>query len=141
MKTIPVIRRDLGRAKALLAEAGVRNPKVELIVAEPPCQLQVAEMIQAMTKEAGFETRLLALETGTAVQKADRGDHEAMLLGWPGFVDPDQNIDTVLSCKGTLNYSGYCNADFDRLLERRVPQPDIAERVTLYTNGREILAR
>ena len=141
MKTIPVIQRDLGRARALLAEAGVRNPKVELSLPNLPVQLQVAEMIQAMTKEAGFETRLLALETGTAVQKADRGDHQAMLLGWPGFADPDQNIAPVLSCRGTLNYSGYCNEDFDRLLEQARAVSDGDERVRFYTKASEMLSR
>ena len=79
MKTVPVLRRDLERAKALLAEAGVRNPKVELSLPNVPVQLQVAEMIQAMTREAGFETRLLALEVGTAMQKADRGESSGLL--------------------------------------------------------------
>ena len=44
------------------------------------------------------------------------------------------------SCKGTLNYSGYCNAEVDRLLDAARHSPDIAERVRLYTRVREILA-
>jgi peptide/nickel transport system substrate-binding protein len=141
MRTVPALRRDVARAKALLAEAGVRNPKVELLLPNVPVQLQVAEMIQAMTREAGFDTRLLALEVGTAIQKADRGDYEALLAGWPGFADPDMNIFGMLACRGALNYSGYCSAEVDRLLEEARAPSSIDERVRLYTAVSDLLSR
>ena len=141
MKTVPVLRRDVAGAKALLAEAGHRNPKVELSLPNVPVQLQVAEMIQAMTREAGFETRLLALEVGTAIQKADRGEYEALLALWPGFADPDMNIFGMLACKGALNYGGYCNAEVDRLLEEARAHSSVDERIRLYTAVSELLSR
>jgi peptide/nickel transport system substrate-binding protein len=141
LETIPPVRRDLERAKALLAEAGIPNPKVELSLPNIPVQLQVAEMIQAMTREAGFETTLRALETGTAVQRADRGDYQAMLLMWPGLADPDQNVSPVLACNGSVNYSGYCNASFDRLLEEARASRNVDDRVRLYTKASEMLSR
>jgi len=140
LATIAAPRRDVARAKDLLAAAGVPNPKVELTLHTIPVQSQVAELIQAMTREAGFDTKLVVLETGSAIQAGHRGDHQAYLNGWPGFLDPDHNIFSMLHCKGSLNYSGYCNNEVDGLLEKARAMTDVAERVRLYTRVREILA-
>ena len=42
-------------ARALLAEAGVPNPKLTLSVINAPTDTQVGEVIQAMALEAGFD--------------------------------------------------------------------------------------
>jgi peptide/nickel transport system substrate-binding protein len=141
LKQIPVARRDVARAKALLAAAGEPHPRIELMLLNVPVQLQVAEMIQAMAREAGFDLKLLALETATAVNAADKGNYEAALIGWPGFVDPDANIYSMLACGAPLNYGGYCNREVDRLLDAARSRADTEERVRLYTRVREILAQ
>lgn len=42
-------------ARALLAEAGVPNPKLTLSVINAPTDTQVGEIIRAMAPEAGFD--------------------------------------------------------------------------------------
>jgi peptide/nickel transport system substrate-binding protein len=140
LKSIPATTRDLARAKALLAAAGERNPKVELTLFNNPVSLQIGQLIQAMAGEAGFQVKLLALETIMALSSAEKGNYEAFLTGWPGFVDPDQNIYSMLACQAPLNYSGYCNPEVDRLLNSARAAADTQTRVTLYTRVREILA-
>jgi len=140
LKSFPPQRRDVAKAKALLASAGQPNPNVELTVLNIPAFMQVGQMIQAMTKEAGFDVKLLSLETVSAIQAGEKGDYEALLMGWPGFTDPDMNIYNVLTCKAQLNYSGYCNNEVDRLLDAARASADLSERVKLYTRVREITA-
>ena len=140
LRSFPHTTRDLAKAKALLAAAGERNPKVELMMINTPGSLQIGQLIQAMAGEAEFDVKLLALETATALFSADKGNYEAFLVGWPGFVDPDMNIYSILACKAPLNYSGYCNPEVDRLLNAARAIADKEARVALYTRVREILA-
>src|SRR5437588_12802306 len=70
------------RARALLREAGQPNPVVTLTVPNSPDLRQVAEVIQAMAREAGFDIRLQAMEFAASLTAAQRGDFEAYLLGW-----------------------------------------------------------
>ncbi len=54
--------RDIPRAKALLKEAGVPIPfPLELLVPNAPDVLQVAEVLQSMAAEAGFDVKIRAI--------------------------------------------------------------------------------
>ena len=67
--------RDVGKAKALLKEAGVALPvKVSLIVPNNPDLRQAGEVIQAMAGEAGFAVELTATEYASGLAAASRGD-------------------------------------------------------------------
>lgn len=134
-------QRDVAKAKALLAAAGELHPTVELKLINSPPLVQAAQMIQAMAKEVGFDVKLQALESVSAIQAGEKGDFEAFYIGWPGYADPDVNIYSVLSCKAPLNYGAYCNTEVDRLLNLARASSSIAERVKLYGSVYEILAR
>ncbi len=56
----PIPKRDVAKAKALLAEAGKPNPQITLTVYANSESPQVGQVIQAMTKEAGFDVKLQA---------------------------------------------------------------------------------
>ena len=86
-----------GTAPGLLREAGVAAPvPVEMTVPNNPDLRQVAEVIQAMVKEAGFELRINAMEFASSLQAAKRGEFETYLVGWSGRVDPDGNTWTFM---------------------------------------------
>jgi peptide/nickel transport system substrate-binding protein len=69
--------RDVEKAKALLKEAGVTTPlKLEFKVANNPVSQQVAQVIQAMTAEAGFEVNLLATEYATLLKELNAGNFQ-----------------------------------------------------------------
>ena len=66
--------RDVEKARALLKQAGVSLPvKVELLTPNQPDQLQVAEVLQSMVAEAGFELRIQAMEFASSLQAQARG--------------------------------------------------------------------
>src|SRR5580704_4837689 len=55
-KSLPIPKRDLAKAKALLKEAGVSLPlTVDYMVPKSAENQQVAELVQAMAGEAGFD--------------------------------------------------------------------------------------
>ena len=132
VKSLPVPKRDLAKAKALLAAAGQPHPAVTLMVPNSPDLQQVGQVIQAMTKEAGFEVKLEASEFASALQRAQKGDFQAFLVAWSGRSDPDGNIYNFVACKAPLNDGHYCNADVDKELGLARTAASPVERLKHY---------
>ncbi len=131
-KNVPVPKRDVAKAKQLLKEAGVPNPSVTLMAPTTSDGQKLAQVVQAMVKEAGFDVKLQATEFATSLDMADKGQYEAYVLGWSGRADPDGNIYSFNACKQPLNYSGYCKQEVDDLLVRSRTAGDTAERKKAY---------
>ena len=124
--------RNVERAKALLREAGVRTPlPVEMTVPNNPDLRQVAEVIQAMVAEAGFELKINAMEFASSLQAANRGEFETYLLGWSGRTDPDGNIWTFIHTGAPQNDGRYSNPQVDALLNQQRQVNGVAERRAL----------
>ncbi|KGM32428.1 ABC transporter substrate-binding protein [Inquilinus limosus] len=128
----PMPARDVDKAKALLAEAGVPNPSFTLLVTNSPVTQQVGQMIQAMAGEAGFDIKLQALEAATLAASADAGDFQAAIAIWSGRLDPDANMAAWAGCDAFQNWGRYCNRDFDAVLAQARATTDQAARVGLY---------
>lgn len=129
----PVPGRDVAKAKKLLAEAGLSAPvTVDFMVPNNPESRQVAEVIQAMAAEAGFDMKIRVTEFATSLKEAEQGKYQAYFLGWSGRVDPDGNAYIFQKCNAPQNNSGYCSKDVDTWLDeaRKVSKPD--ERKALY---------
>src|SRR5689334_21991922 len=131
-KNVPVPKRDVARAKALLAEAGTPNPVVTLMTPTTADAQRIAQVVQAMVKEAGFDVKLQATEFATSLDMADKGQFEAYVLAWSGRADPDGNLFSFYGCKQPLNYSGYCKPEVDELLNRSRTTLDSAERKKIF---------
>jgi peptide/nickel transport system substrate-binding protein len=130
---ITVPARDLAKAKALLAEAGVKTPMtVELSVSNDPVNRQIGEVIQSMAGEAGFDVKLRTMEFVSLLKATDEGDYEVYLIGWSGRVDIDGNVYNGLKTKGPLNSSGYSSIEADLTLDLARVVTDIPQRRTLY---------
>ncbi len=131
-KSVPVPKRDVARAKALLAEAGVPNPTITLVAATTSDAQKIAQVVQAMVKEAGFDIKIQSTEFATSLDMADKGQFEAYVLAWSGRADPDGNLFSFDACKQPLNYAGYCKPEVDELLTRSRTTLDPAERRRAY---------
>ncbi len=131
-KNVPVPKRDVARAKALLKEAGVPNPSFTLVTPTTSDAQRLALVVQAMAKEAGFNIKIQSTEFATSLNMADKGDYEAYVLAWSGRADPDGNIYSFDTCKQPLNYAGYCVPEIDELLNQSRTQRELAERKKTY---------
>jgi peptide/nickel transport system substrate-binding protein len=132
-QALPVPKRDVAKAKALLKQAGVATPfDVDFMVPKGAEPQAVAEVVQAMAAEIGINMKIRVTEFATSLKQAEAGEYEAYLLGWSGRSDPDGNLYSFYKCKAPLNYPGSCNPDVDKLLdESRVPS-DRAQRKAIY---------
>jgi peptide/nickel transport system substrate-binding protein len=132
-QSIPIPKRDVAAAKKLLAEAGVKTPiTVELMVPNNPETRQVAEVLQSMVKEAGFELKIRVTEFATSLTAANKGDFEAFLIGWSGRTDPDGNLFGFIACNAPFNDGRYCDAEVDKLLAAQRQENDPAKRKKLF---------
>lgn len=135
----PLVQRDVEKAKALLKEAGHETVSFELTFGNNTTTSAIAELMQAMAKEAGFEISLKPMEFAAMQQEMKAGNHEVTQIGWSGRVDPDGNIHQFVTCEGALNDSKYCNPEVDRLLNAARVTPDVEERKKLYDEAQAIL--
>jgi peptide/nickel transport system substrate-binding protein len=131
-KNMPIPTRDVAKAKALLREAGVPNPSFTLMVPTSSEGQKIAQVVQAMVKEAGFDVKLQSVEFATSLDMADKGQYDAYVLAWSGRADPDGNIFSFDACKQPLNYAGYCKPEVDDILNKSRTTRDPAERRKLF---------
>jgi peptide/nickel transport system substrate-binding protein len=125
--------RDVAKAKALLKAAGVKTPfPVELIAPNIPDLAQVAEVIQAMTAEAGFDVKIQLMEFASSLQAQTAGNYQAYIVGWSGRADPDGNLYGTFRTGGPRNASHYSNPEMDTLLDKARSVTDLAERKAIY---------
>ena len=131
-KSQPIPKRDVAKAKALLAAAGVPNPSFTLMTPTTSDAQKVAQVVQAMAKEAGFDVKIQATEFATSLNLADKGDYEAYVLAWSGRADPDGNIFSFVGCKQPLNYAGICVPEVDEQLNIARTAGSMDARVKAY---------
>jgi peptide/nickel transport system substrate-binding protein len=136
--TYPVRPRDVVKAKALLQQAGVTLPvSVDFMVPKGAENEAVAQVIQSMAAEAGFDLKIRVTEFATSLKQAEAGDYQAYYLQWSGRIDPDGNSYIFLKSGAPQNYSAWSNRDADKALDDARLVADPAQRKAIY----EMLAK
>jgi peptide/nickel transport system substrate-binding protein len=141
-KAFPVPKRDLAKAKALMKEAGFPLPvSVDLMVPKGPENEAVAQVMQSMASEAGFDLRIRVIEFATSFKQAQAGEFQAFLIGWSGRIDPDGNSYVFLHTKAPQNDGVYSNPEADKAFEDARLITDPAQRKTIYEKLTAIVLR
>ncbi len=110
----PVPKRDVAKAKALLKEAGVSGPvALDFMVPNGAETRAVAEVVQSMVGEVGFDLKIRVTEFATSLKQSEQGDYQVYLIGWSGRSDPDGNSYSFQVCGQPQNTNGYCDKDVD----------------------------
>jgi len=132
-KSLPVTKRDVNKAKALIKEAGVTGPiTIDFMVPQGVENKAIAEVVQAMAAEAGFDMKIRLTEFATSLKTAEQGDFQAYLIGWSGRTDPDGNLYTFHACNAPNNNGKYCNAEVDKNLNEARTIAEPAKRKEVY---------
>jgi peptide/nickel transport system substrate-binding protein len=132
-KSFPIRPRDIAKAKALLKESGATLPvSVDLMVPKGAENEAVAQVIQSMAAEAGFDLKIRLLEWATSLKQAQAGEYQMFLLGWSGRIDPDGNSYVFLHTKAPQNEAFYSNPEADKALEEARLVTDPAQRKAIY---------
>jgi len=129
----PVPGRDIAKARKLLAEAGVKTPVVvDFMVPNNPESRQVAEVLQSMAAEAGFDMKIRVTEFATSLREQEAGRYHAFFIGWSGRVDPDGNSFVFLKCKAPQNNHGHCDPVIDASLDEARVKTNLSDRKAAY---------
>jgi peptide/nickel transport system substrate-binding protein len=137
-KALPVPPRDLARAKAIVAASGASRVPVTLLISTDPLDGQVAQIIQAMAGDAGFDVKIEVTEGATLLGRLKSGTYELALLIWSGRPDPDANIAMWVACDGFINWGAFCDPKLDEILKRARSAAQQDERAGLYAQAAAI---
>jgi peptide/nickel transport system substrate-binding protein len=125
--------RDIDKAKALVKQSGAPIPiQVTMMVPNTPDQAQLAEVIQSMVHDAGFEVKINLVEFASSVAAGTQGNFETYLIGWSGRTDADGNLYTFLHSGMGQNDGHYANPIVDAALDAARKSTDLATRVGYY---------
>lgn len=137
-QAFPIPKRDVAKAKALLKEAGVTTPiTLDFMVPNGAETRAVAEVVQSMAAEAGFDLKIRITEFATSIKEAEDGNFQLYLIGWSGRPDPDGNSYVFQTCGAPQNNGKYCDKEVDAAHALARAKSDPAERKKAY----EIVAK
>jgi peptide/nickel transport system substrate-binding protein len=132
-KAFPIQKRDIAKAKALLKESGAALPvSVDFMVTKGPENEAVAQVLQSMAAEAGFDLKIRLVEFATSFKQAQAGEFQVFQIGWSGRIDPDGNSYVFLHTNAPQNDGKYSNPDADKALEDARLVTDPAQRKAIY---------
>ncbi|MCK1651330.1 ABC transporter substrate-binding protein [Bradyrhizobium sp. 149] len=139
-KAFPVRGRDIAKAKALLKEAGVASPvSVDYMIPKGAENEAVAQVIQSMAAEAGFDIKIRAVEFATTFKQAQAGEFQIFQINWSGRIDPDGNSYIFMRSKAPQNDGGYANPEADKLMEDGRLTANVDERKAIYAKLTKIV--
>ena len=88
---------NVEKAKELLAAAGIQEgQKLVISTNERQERIDMATIIQSQLKEVGIDVEIEVLEWGALLDKADRREQDAIMVGWTcQTADPDMAVYAV----------------------------------------------
>ena len=129
----PIPKRDINKAKALLKEAGVTGRlSLDFMVPNGSETRAVAEVVQSMAAEAGFDLKIRVTEFATSLKQSETGEYQVFLIGWSGRSDPDGNSYAFHTCGSPNNTSGYCDKEVDAAHLEARSKSALADRKKAY---------
>jgi dipeptide transport system substrate-binding protein len=139
---------DPAKAKELLKKAGLEKGFETTLwwipVSRPynPNGKKMAEMMQADLVKVGIKANLVSYDWAAYQEKARRGEHQMILMGWIGDNgDPDNFLYMLLSCpasKAGSNYARWCDKNFEKLIDQAKITSDQKKRTQLYGDAQKI---
>lgn len=141
---------DPARAKALLAEAGLKDGfETELWtmpVVRPynPAPRRIAEMIQADLVKVGIKAKIVTFEWGEYVRRVRFGEAPMAQYGWSND-EVDRFMSDLLSCEaakpGNGNLARWCDPEMDRLINAARRTSDQAVRRDYYIKAQAVFRK
>jgi peptide/nickel transport system substrate-binding protein len=134
--------RDIDKAKALVKQSGIPTPiPVTFMVPNVPDQIQLAEVIQSMVRDAGFEVKINPVDTAASLSAGQQGNFETYTIGWSGRPDPDGNLYVFLHSGINQNYGHYSSPIVDAALDAARTVSDPTARLAEYAKMMEQLRK
>lgn len=130
---------NLAKSKALLAEAGVSNPELNLAYsASDGIQSTTAVMMQEQLKKVGIKLNLEGVDT-TALsqqQKDPNNKYDMYFGGYIMGIDPD-TFAPLFETGAPYNYMYYNDPKINELFDEGRKETDFNKRLDIYTKAQQ----
>ncbi len=127
---------NVAQAKSLVAKSGVKTPiPVSMMVPDDSTDERLGQVIQSMTKAAGFAVTIKPIDFATELAQAASGKFDTMVDAWSGRVDPDGNLSNLVTSRGAVNYSGVSDPGVDNPIKQAAAITDVQQRSALYAKA------
>ncbi len=135
--------RDTEKALELLQEAGLPDgfDAVIRVGSAFPYQVAAAQVIKQNLEDVGIMTEILSEESSVFFDALARGDFDMTVVGWLGFVDPDEWLYNIFHSDGRWNQQNYSNPEVDELLEKGRLTSDRENRREVYHGAQKKIVR
>ena len=142
-ETLPLYDFNLGKAAALLKEAGKEAGfTVEFLIEPNPNWVKMATAIQSTLKKIGITANIQQYAWATYLDKVMAGEYDLCLMGWsPDYGDPDQNMWTHLHSSNAgpgWNLARYKNQQVDDWMFQARQTNDPVKRAEDYRKAQEL---
>jgi len=139
---LPVPTRDVGKAKALLAEAGKEGLAFELMVSAGIVDDErSAVLIQSQCAEAGITVNISKVDSTQQWTRLTEGEYQATLGWWYNETrDPDSALRWAVcgTCGNQSYFTRFDNARVNELIEIGSAETDEAKRRATYAELQQI---
>src|ERR1700719_2497982 len=148
LEALPIYRPDVeqnrSEARAIMQKFGY-GPDNHLAVKVSTRNLahyrEPASLLIDQLKSIWIDGELELIETANFVPKLSRKDFMIALSTLGKAVDePDTNFYYNYSCDSKRNYTGFCNAEFEKLIDQQSVETDIAKRKEIVWRLERVLA-
>lgn len=141
-----IATRDVEKARALLAEAGVPDLTLTLHALNDSSSQTIAQIIQATMGEAGITINIEPVDEASYWSLGDKtaGDDwlniELVLMSFAGGTDPTENLvwfrpDQI----GVYNWSFFDSAEYEELYLAAVAETDTAARKVIFNRMEDLM--
>jgi dipeptide transport system substrate-binding protein len=102
---------------------------------------RIAEMMQSDFAKIGINAKLVTYEWGEYRKRVQNGEHMTAEGGWTGDNGDPDNFFFLRGCAavGGLNFTEWCNKEFDDLLVKARQTSDVKARTEMYEKMQVIL--
>jgi len=133
---------DPEKAKQLMEEAGCPGFETEIIVFRDETQ-RIAQLVQSYLEVIGIDAKITRIEN--AVFASAISDHKApmYITSWGSYWDPDMFLARRFGTAGIggVNRNWYLNEELDKLIVQGRSTFDEDERIDVYKEIQEFLAK
>jgi peptide/nickel transport system substrate-binding protein len=131
---------DAAKIKDLLAKGGKSDGfSFKFQIGTSPSQEQFGAIVQSMLKPYNINVELEKIEFGQLLENGDKGNFQALQIGWSGRPDPDQSFYDFVVTKGSQNLSHSSKPELDKLATDGRQELDGTKRKAIYDKAMDIL--
>jgi peptide/nickel transport system substrate-binding protein len=136
LQNLPGYGADVGKnrteAREIMKKLGFGPDKrlaVVLTTRDAPAYRDPAVLLIDQLKEIYIDGTLKTIDTTQWYPTVMRKDYAiGLTVSENGLDDPDQQFYENFSCGAERNYTGYCSAEVDKMIDRQSSEPDVAKR-------------